>query len=235
MRPIKAVLADEEFLALDGDEDDEDDEEEEFEEKAELESPSILNRLRRSIDGIFGSASDKLDGDADKHLEKAHRRKGKGKPKGDRKGKKGKGRGDAIRKHKNGMEERRRKVEKKVRNEKRLAALEVKQKSRIRRQPVVSSDDEDLAEASGSGALDPTNRQCELTVLLELFSDLLTLVSFPVRLIFIIGEPWNPQWAKRESTDFKEMSQDVAAAVEEEYEKNADGDNKILAQVVHFQ
>lgn len=166
LRPIKALLQNEEFVELDDVDEDEDDDS--LEEESELESPSILNRIRRSIDGIFGSPSDALDDKAEKHIEKAHRRKGgKGKPKGEKKGKKSKGKGklpvDAARKHKNAHEERRRKNERKVRNEKKLAALELIQRpGRVRRQHVVPSDDEDLAEASGSGALDTTNRQCEV-------------------------------------------------------------------------
>lgn len=117
-----------------------------------------VKRIRRSIDGIFGSPASKLDDDVEKHVKKMHGRKGKGK-KGKKQQNKSKLEG-ASRKIKK-EQKRRDKQEKKSRNNK---AHEVHHQpiSRVRRQHVISHDDEDLADGSGSdGSFDVTNRQCK--------------------------------------------------------------------------
>lgn len=63
---------------------------------------------------------------------------------------------------------------------------------------------------------------------------------FSVRLIFVIGEPWNDKWADRESPDFKENAQDVEAAVQSLYEDGSANEGamkgiKIIARVVNLQ
>lgn len=59
-------------------------------------------------------------------------------------------------------------------------------------------------------------------------------------MIFIIGEPWNENWAKRDTIEFQENAQDVEAAVQTLYEDGSADDStmkgiKIIARVVNFQ
>lgn len=139
----------------DGEEDDDDDASPRDDEENHWLVRSV-KRIRRSIGGIFGSPSSKLDDDLETHnSQKLHQ-------KGVRKGRKGKKSKSAAQKLK--MEERRRaKLEKKARKELPIASHPAIHKpvSRIRRQHVISHDDEDLADGSGSGSFDVTNRQCE--------------------------------------------------------------------------
>lgn len=108
-----------------------------------------VKRIRRSINGLFGHPSQKLDDDVEEHSKKMHKRKGgKGKVKRN-KNKKNKANKD--------------KKDVKARHENPSAQLDAKHKpvARVRRQHVISHDDEDLADGSGSGSFDATNRQCE--------------------------------------------------------------------------
>lgn len=60
----------------------------------------------------------------------------------------------------------------------------------------------------------------------------------PVRLTFILGEPWNDNWAKRDNIEFKENAVDVEAAVQKLYDDafvDQSKDIKITARVVNFQ
>lgn len=64
--------------------------------------------------------------------------------------------------------------------------------------------------------------------------------SFSVRLNFIIGEPWNDNWADRTTIDFTENAHEVQAAVQNLFENGSDNeinlkDIKIVARVVNFQ
>lgn len=150
--------SDEEF---DGDEDDE-----EGEEVAPLTSTQdeednhwllrSVKRIRRSIGDLLGGPSTKLDDDVESHTKKMHRRKGKGKGKGKGKkgGKKNRNKDHVPAKHLKKTEDE--KHHTKARNEAMHRPV-----SRIRRQHVISNDDEDLADGSGSGPSFVTNRLCE--------------------------------------------------------------------------
>lgn len=55
---------------------------------------------------------------------------------------------------------------------------------------------------------------------------------------FILGEPWNDNWAKRDNIEFKENAVDVEAAVQKLYDDafvDQSKDIKITARVVNFQ
>lgn len=120
-----------------------------------------VKRIRRSIGDLFGSPSTKLDDDVEEHTKKLQRRKGKGK-KGHGKGKKNSSnrtKADNEARKVKKEERRKEKQEQKLHKEKQLAAAH-KPVSRIRRQHVISHDDEDLADGSGSGSFDVANKQC---------------------------------------------------------------------------
>lgn len=161
---------------LNGEDSDEEFDVDEEDEEEEAVAPSTSNldednhwllrsvkRIRRSIGDLLGGPSSKFEDDVENHTKKMRKRKGKGKGKG--KGKKGskknRSKDDLPIVHlKKEDEKHHTKEEKKARNEKQHEAMH-RPVSRIRRQHVISNDDEDLADGSGSGPSFITNRLCK--------------------------------------------------------------------------
>lgn len=118
-----------------------------------------VNRIRRSIGDLLGGSPSKLEDDVEKHTKKMQKRKGKGK--GKNKGKKNKNKENIYAKHLIKTHEKHStRQDKKARMDKHLEEMH-RPVSRIRRQHLISNDDEDLADGSGSGASFVTNRLCK--------------------------------------------------------------------------